>query len=197
MRLWVGEVMEITTEIRKPHVSNNSGNNEWYTPPVFIDSARVVMGRIDLDPASSAVANKTVMADRYFTSQDDGLAQDWHGRVWLNPPYAQPLVRQVAEALVRKFERGDVSQACVLVNNATETVWFQTLLTTSSAVCLMRSRIRFLDPSGKPRKSPLQGQVVIYFGSAVQEFVREFSKHGACLASHHPHAITAATTSAG
>jgi len=35
------------------HVSYNSRENEWYTPPEFIASAREVLGSIDIDPASS------------------------------------------------------------------------------------------------------------------------------------------------
>jgi hypothetical protein len=45
------------------------------------------MGNIDLDVASSKVANNYVSATNYFTPQDDGLnEQKWFGKVYLFPP---------------------------------------------------------------------------------------------------------------
>lgn len=68
-----------------PHVAHNSGNNEWYTPKVYIESARLVMGEIDLDPASSAMANKIVRARKYYTEADNGLTKSWEGELWIDP----------------------------------------------------------------------------------------------------------------
>lgn len=174
------ETPEAIQEVLKKaaHVSYNTGENEWYTPPAFIQAARAVMGTIDLDPASTDRANQTVQASDYFTSEQDGREQFWSGNVWMNPPYAQPLIADFCNILIRRFKSGDVRQACVLVNNATETLWFQSLLSMATAVCFPKGRVRFLDKDGN-LGAPLQGQAVVYFGDNVNGFEAEFSQFGA------------------
>lgn len=165
----------------KPHVSHNSGQNEWYTPAEYISAARAVMGGIDLDPASSHVAQETVKAKAYLTAKDDGLAHEWRGRVWMNPPYSSDLIGDFCSKLTGHVADGDVSQACVLVNNATDTGWFHGLLEHAAAVCLVRGRIRFIDMDGNPSGAPLQGQAVLYFGKNGEKFAREFAQFGRVL----------------
>lgn len=167
--------------VKKAHVANNSGNNEWYTPADYIALAREVMGGIDTDPATSEIANRTVQAAQIFTAEDNGLTKQWSGRVWCNPPYAQPLIAEFAEAIASKYETGEIEQACVLVNNGTETGWFQRMLQAASAVCFPRSRIRFVDPEGNPSGAPLQGQAVLYLGNEPETFASVFSEKGAVL----------------
>ena len=167
--------------VKKAHVANNSGNNEWYTPADYIALARAVMGGIDTDPATSEIANRTVQAAQIFTAEDNGLTKQWSGRVWCNPPYAQPLIAEFAEAIASKYETGEIEQACVLVNNGTETGWFQRMLQAASAVCFPSSRIRFVDPEGNPSGAPLQGQAVLYLGNEPETFASVFSEKGAVL----------------
>lgn len=164
-------------ELQKPHVAFNSGNNEWYTPSEYIEAARAVMGEINLDPASSEIANKTVKADHIYTVEDNGLEKPWFGNVWLNPPYASDLIGKFAEKVVN--ELGNIKQAIVLVNNATETEWFYGMVTNATAVCFPKSRVKFYTPDGKTG-APLQGQAIIYFGEYVNRFINVFDEKGWC-----------------
>jgi phage N-6-adenine-methyltransferase len=158
------------------HVTANSGENEWYTPPDIIEAARDVMGGIDLDPASCELAQSNVKAKRFYTVDDDGLSKEWTGRVWLNPPYSKDLIGPFALKVVNESAR--LQHAVVLVNNATDTAWFHDLASVASAVCFLRGRVRFLDRTGKPANTPVQGQAVIYVGANVEGFRRRFSSFG-------------------
>lgn len=168
---------------KKAHVSNNSGENEWYTPAEFIEAARATMGSIDLDPASSEIANQIVRAETFYTLEDDGLAQDWYGNVWLNPPYAQPEIGYFAAKVIVETEH--VRQICILVNNATETAWFQSLLSVTNSICMVRTRIKFLDTQLQPNGAPLQGQIILYAGENTQGFADNFNSFGAILDVRH------------
>jgi hypothetical protein len=161
------------------HVSNNSGKYEWYTPKKFIDAARNVMGSIDLDPASSEIGNKVIQATKIYTEQDSGLVHNWYGNIWMNPPYNNSLVADFTKKLIEELPH--IGQACVLVNNASETKWFQDYIYRCDAICSVRSRIKFLDVNGEATGSSLQGQVIAYFGYNREKFCNIFKEFGKCL----------------
>lgn len=162
----------------KPHVSHNSGENEWYTPPEYIAAARAVLGTIDLDPASSEIANKTVQATTFYTVDDSGLDHDWRGKVWMNPPYASELIRRFTSKLNDHVRAGDVTEGIVLVNNATETALFLDLVSVASAVVFTAGRVKFIDVNGKATGAPLQGQAILYIGGKPKTFLHEFRPFG-------------------
>ncbi|QVQ57048.1 methyltransferase [Anabaena phage Elbi] len=70
-------------------VSHHSSclKNEHYTPRAIIDYTALLIGEIELDPASDDVGNRVVKAKRYFTKDDDGYSKDWVANtVFCNPP---------------------------------------------------------------------------------------------------------------
>ena len=163
------------------HVSQSTGNQEWYTPKNIVDAARNVMKGIDLDPASSYVANKIVQATRIFTIDDDALALEktWCGKVWINPPYKTNLINSFSERLLYEINLGHVTQAIWLSNNATETRWGQRVLKQAAVCCFPEKRISFLDSNLNPVSKPLQGQMIIGLGEIdCVRFQNEFTKIG-------------------
>jgi phage N-6-adenine-methyltransferase len=163
-----------------PHVLHNSGNDEWGTPREYVEAARKVLGRIDLDPATSPLAQETVRAARFYTKADDGLTKPWRGRVWLNPPYSSGLVEPFMAKLCQHVEAGEVTAAVTLTNNCTETKWFRPAAALARAACFPDGRVKFLNEKGQPTGAPLQGQACLYFGPDVQAFLDCFGAFGLC-----------------
>ena len=149
-----------------------SDQNDWRTPRKFLDAARAVMGAIDLDPASGAEANVTVKAAKFYTEADNGLERPWKGRVWLNPPYGGE-ARLFTDRLLKEYQIGNVSAACLLVNShPTETKWFQELF--AYPVCFVAGRIDFGGPSRDVSTSSTHGSAVVYLGEQEGKFVKSF-----------------------
>ena len=152
-----------------------TGQYETYTPQEYIESARIVMGSIDLDPASNKTANENVKATEYFDIGQDGLSRDWHGNVFLNPPYKQPEIRLFVDKLQYQLSKGNISQAILLTNNSTDTKWFHQA-SELSIICFPNHRIQFI--VGDKRTQPTTGQAFFYFGDNKKGFKKEFSKYG-------------------
>jgi hypothetical protein len=162
----------------------SSASNEWYTPAEYVNAAREVMGGIDLDPASNPLANETVRAARYYVQEDDGLAQTWYGRVFLNPPYGvtdgESNAGVWARKLIGEYRAGNVSEAVLLVNANTERKWFAPLW--DFPICLTNHRIQFYTPDGVGAQ-PVDGNALVYLGSNLPRFVEVFSRFGEVVGS--------------
>jgi DNA N-6-adenine-methyltransferase (Dam) len=151
VRAAVGQRMESE---RKVAVLGSSDSDEWYTPVRYVEAAREVLGTIDLDPASNAFANQTVNAAVFLDIAQDGLAQPWHGHVFLNPPYGRkgPLF---VEKLRHEYTVGNVTEAILLCNAySTETRWFQPLF--DYPICFASHRVDFVHP-GRDAVAPPHG----------------------------------------
>lgn len=71
-------------------VNQDSGSTEYYTEEYLIEMAREVLGNIELDPASSKIANQTVKANMFYNIENDGLSKKWVAQtVWMNHPFSK------------------------------------------------------------------------------------------------------------
>lgn len=117
---------------------NTANNDQWLTPPEILR----VLGPFDLDPAAPVV-RPWDMAVRHYTKLDDGMAQPWEGRIWLNPPYGRETFRWLA----RLAEHGS---GLALIFARTETVGFhEQIWAKAHATFFFRGRLRFHQVSGE------------------------------------------------
>lgn len=155
----------------------SSVSDEWYTPVEFVEAVHEVMGGIDLDPASCPPANKVVRADAIYTRDVNGLNFEWHGRVYLNPPYGTEGPLFVAH-LMDEVAAGRTTEAIVCLNaNSQESRWFQPLW--DHTLCFVRGRVHFYNSfTDEKPPAPNKGTVFVYLGPNDDRFVEVFSSFG-------------------
>ena len=179
-RLWVQRVCE-DVPAGTVRGTEGTGEVELYTPSQYLEMVREVYGgKIDLCPASNAEAQKVAKAEKYFSAKDNGLVQEWHGRIYLNPPYHRDLLPDFIKKLHAEIDAGRTKQAILLINNTTDTEAGQSVLKKCDAMCFTAGRIKFWRPGGQT-VLPTQGQMFAYYGSHTKRFVDVFSAIGVVL----------------
>ena len=156
-------------------IIGDSTGNEWWTPITYIESVRKVLGEIDLDPASCDEANKVVRAKKIYTELDSGLAHNWHGQVFMNPPYSAN--KEFAEKMYQEYTSGNVTEAIILLGaHAIETKWFAQYW--DHVLCFTGHRIKFNTPTGAAIAGNIAGSVFVHLGQDSHLFAKEFAQHG-------------------
>ena len=157
-------------------INQDSGAFEYYTPPFIVDAARTVLGAIDLDPASSPQANRTVQASHFYTIDDDGLNQYWYGNVWMNHPFGRDRNPRWINKLRTEYEIGDVEAACCITFASTSERWFQPLF--DYPLCFLHPRTNYLLPDGSLKRGVTKGSVAAYMGANISGFFEAFKPLG-------------------
>lgn len=141
------------------HYDSHDAGPEWATPKWVVEPlARTIRG-FDLDPASGAEP-KPHARERY-TVEDDGLAQEWHGHVWVNPPYGREFNEEWAEKTLAESRRAAVDSITALVPGAVETEWFQENYGRADVLTFVSGRIKFI---GEKDMTPTFPSVICTFG---------------------------------
>jgi len=125
----------------------------WLTPPSVVEA----LGYFHLDPCSAEDMPWSI-ADRYYTEKDDGLAQQWEGRVFMNPPYGpklDPFLHKLAQ-------HGD---GIALVFARTETrAFFRNVWGIADAIMFLKGRVKFYRPDGTQGQSSGSPSCLIAYG---------------------------------
>ena len=120
------------------HQSARMMKDEWLTPPEIL----AALGVFDLDPCAP-VNRPWDTAAKHYTMLDDGLKQEWRGRVWLNPPYG----RETERWLARLAHHGN---GIALIFARTETrMFFTQVWPKADAVLFLEGRLHFHHVDGR------------------------------------------------
>lgn len=180
-------------------INQDSGDYEYYTQAFILEAARKTMGSIDLDPASSALANQRVKAKAYYSQE--GLTGNWFGNVWLNHPFAIPeypcksnCKKKICKKrgycrtdykpgnidwinkLLKELNTGRINQVCMICYASTSEKWFRPLFDFTQ--CWLYPRTNYLTANDLLKSGVTKGSVVTYIGSNKQAFYDNFKGYG-------------------
>jgi phage N-6-adenine-methyltransferase len=175
-----GSRLTTTGTISAVSHADDYDSDEWYTPPDDIELVRQVLGGIDLDVATCEHAQKVVQAKRFFTKAENGQAKRWHGRVFCNPPYSQPLCAEFVARFIAEYVAKRMKAGIILLNASTDTAWAHSLMQ-RFPVCFTRGRTAFLRRNGEAAEGNRVGQMFAYAGEDRPLFRRVFHGRGTVM----------------
>lgn len=139
-------------------------SDEWYTPKYVFDAIGLIF---DLDVAAPPGGPRYVPCKAYFTQSDDGLSKQWHGLVWMNPPFGH---QNNKRRWLKKFiSHGN---GIALLPDRTSAPWFQEYAPLMDATCWVSPKIKFERPDGTIGQSPGTGTGLFAKGSTAIEALR-------------------------
>jgi phage N-6-adenine-methyltransferase len=147
----------------------SSTSSEWYTPPHIVGCVLATLGAIDLDPCADP--GRAIPAATHFTKADDGLAHEWRGRIFMNPPYGREIGEWTGK-LAAEYTAGRVTEAIALVPARVDARWWRTFPATS--VCFVDGRLKF---SGAKNSAPFPS-ALLYLGARPEVFEAAVSSVG-------------------
>ena len=126
----------------------------------------------DLDPCAP-MKPLYPTAKKMYNKAQNGLLQEWKGRVWLNPPYSRPLIGQFIAKMVEH------NNGIALLFNRCDNVMFHELIFPNmTGILFLRRRIKFLRPDGTRGGSPGCGSVLVAFGEENARILQESGIEG-------------------
>ena len=118
-------------------------NDELYTPKKVFDALKA---KFDLDVcAPHDQTYSSVPAEKWFCiCCADGLVDEWHGMVWMNPPFSKP------SPWVDKFLSH--ANGIALLPLSGNSQWWQRIWKSEATCIMIPPNLGFTNPQGKIQK---------------------------------------------
>lgn len=142
-------------EIQSTHnIDGIIATDEWYTPKEFLEK----LGEFDTDPCVP-IKPLYQTAKIMYNKEQDGLKQEWEGRVWLNPPYSAPLITEFMKKMA-KHKNG----IALLMPKFGSVMFREHVYPFCDGIFILNKRIKFYDYNHIQQKSPVSTSILIAYG---------------------------------
>jgi hypothetical protein len=133
-------------------------SDDWHTPPEIF---RALGLQFALDPCGPIDRrHHFVPADKFYTKNDDGLAQPWHGLVFMNPPFGGR--RAHVPWLLKFFDHGNGIAICRAYTSSDW--WHDRIIPNAETLLFPRGKTKFIRPDGTVGTAPGHGIALIGMG---------------------------------
>lgn len=130
----------------------SSKTDLWETPQDFFDKLNDEF-HFTLDACATAENSK---CERFYTKEQDSLAQPWDGVVWCNPPYGRQIRLWVKKACL-SAQNGAL--VVMLLPARTDTAWFHNYIYQRAEIRFIRGRLKF---GNSKNSAPFPSMVCIF-----------------------------------
>jgi len=139
------------------------GNDDWYTPRWIFETLGLTF---NLDVAAPPGGIPWIPARRYYTMEDDGLAQPWEGLVWMNPPFSK-----LTPWADRFIEHGNG----VALTPFSRSKWVNRMWESSATALCLPSNLDFWRPDGSHMAMSF-GAMLWAMGDQAQEALHKLGR---------------------
>ena len=115
---------------------DNGTSDDYYTPPAIFEALGLIF---DIDVCSPPGGVPWIPKKMFYTATDDGLAQEWQGLIWCNPPYSGPT------PWARKMIDHNNGIALVPLSKSK---WFNEMWEASSGAVILPPNLKFIRGNG-------------------------------------------------
>lgn len=133
-----------------------SKNIVWATPQTLFDQLNKQYS-FTLDVCA---IEENTKCKKFFSPEDDGLAQSWSGSCWMNPPYGKTISKWMKKAFDEATTNPDVTSVVCLIPSRTDAKYFQNIVfPNAKQICFVKGRLKFGDSKNS---APFPSVIVVF-----------------------------------
>lgn len=131
-----------------------------------------ILGEFDLDPCASKNRYFDI-GKTNFTIDDDGLSKEWHGRVFMNPPYGRDLPKWL-----KKMAESRCSGLALVFTRTDTKAFHDYVFKYCSGIFFIKGRIKFERHGVKINQAPNAPSCLIAYGKSELLLLKNLEKQG-------------------